>query len=219
MANVSAKHLMIDKSNAVMLASVSIAVFLVVFCMFSFKELLVKRSYQARVISEKEKALKQLKDNNKNVSTLVAQYKAFATDSVNIIGGNPGGTGPRDGDNPKLVLDSLPSKYDFPGLVSSIENLLVSGGYSIKGIGGTEDVAQQNATGSDAPVEIALPMTIEGSYDSVQSLFVTLERSIRPIYVDTVSISASGGKIDLSLTTRTFYQPEKLFVVDKKVVQ
>jgi hypothetical protein len=62
-------------------------------------------------------------------------------------------------------------------------------------------------------------MTIEGSYDSVQSLFVTLERSIRPIYVDTVSISASGGKIDLSLTTRTFYQPEKLFVVDKKVVQ
>jgi hypothetical protein len=218
--HISAKRVMIDKSNAVVLGSLSAAIFVVVFAGFAFRELLSKRSYQAKVISSKQTALKQLQDNIKSVDTLVEQYKAFATSEVNLIGGSSTGSGPRDGDNPKIVLDSLPSQYDLPGHVSSLENILLQGGYSIKSIGGTETSEGNNATPVEGTVlEIAVPMAVNVSYEAAQTLLATLEKSIRPIYVDKIDILAGAAGIEMTLSTRTFYQPEKTYRVEKQVVQ
>src|SRR6185436_19057656 len=95
-----------------------------VFSLMASRGLLGQRSYQARVINEKGKAVKQLQSNVAATKSLVDSYSNFTSLSSNVLGGNPRGTGDKDGDNGKIVLDSLPSKYDFPALTTSLEKIL-----------------------------------------------------------------------------------------------
>ncbi len=215
------KRLLIDKANASMLVTIGVTSFIVIFSLVSSKALISQAGYQSRVIKAKETALKQLKNNNKSVTSLVASYKSFAAEPANVIDGNPAGTGPNDGDNPTIILDALPSKYDFPGLVSSLEKLLTQGGYKIESIGGTDDeIAQQNAASQDpAPVPIPFPLSITTNYDGAQNLLVTLERSIRPINLNQLTMTANGSNVHISATANTFYQPEKTLKITSKVIK
>ncbi len=217
----SNKHALIDRANATMLLTIGLAAFVITFSLVASKSLLNQGAYQNRVIKAKNIALKQLKENNKNVSSLVDSYKTFASTPVNILEGNPKGSGVKDGDNPKLVLDALPSKYDFPGLTSSLEKLLKSGGYKIETLGGTDDeVAQQNtATSSPLPVPIPFPLIVTTNYAGAQDLLTTLERSIRPIYTNSLQIAASGGQVRVTVDARTYYQPEKTLKIGSKEVK
>lgn len=108
----SIKHDIIDRDSTRIVATVAAAVFVVVFCGFAIKTLFGQSLYQNRVVSEKEKTLKQLKKNKEALKTLEQSYSAFTNESENIMGGNPTGTGPIDGNNAKIVLDALPGKYD-----------------------------------------------------------------------------------------------------------
>ncbi len=220
---ITGKHLMIDKANATMLAIVGVASFLVVFSLVSSKTLISQSTYQGRVIKEKDKTLHQLIDDNKSVSNLVSSYGSFASEPENILGGNPSGTGPKDGDNPKIVLDALPSKYDFPGLISSVEKVLKDINVPLDSVGGSDDeIAQEKAADSTAitPVEVPFIVTVKSSYDGIQNMLMTFEKSIRPINVKKLTITAeqSGGlKTDVDVST--FYQPAKQFKIKTKVVE
>ncbi len=139
------KRLIINKANATMVIAIAVATFVTVFCLITAKALLSQRAYQARVITRKEKAKDQLKENIKSVEALDTSYKEFVSSPVNVLDGNPAGTGEKDGDNPRIVLDALPSKYDFPALATSLEKLLTDRNYKVDGITGTdEEIAQQS---------------------------------------------------------------------------
>ncbi len=217
----SGKRLMIDKANASMMIVIGITSFIVTFSLIACKVLLSQSGYQTRVIKEKNTALKQLKTNNKSVASLVSSYKTFAEAPVNAIDGNPTGSSARDGDNPKIVLDALPSKYDFPGLISSLEKVLKDGGYAIDSIGGTDDeIAQQSANTSDPqPIEIPLPIGVSTDYAGGEKLLQTLEKSIRPFYVSQLSLIAGSNQLRVTMTTKTYYQPEKTLKIGTKVVK
>lgn len=232
--HLSIKHINIKKDNTVIFASIAVAVFLVVFGLVAGKSLLSQSLYNQRVIDAKKGALKQAVDNTKNVKNLEQSYLSFAKEPINILGGNPVGEGPIDGSNPKLVLDALPSVYDYPALSSSIEKILLDNGYQIERIGGSEDekLSGTNPVNSSSSkkttkvtvnakseaTQIPYPLTVVSSVDDTQKLLDILERSIRPFYIETVSFSGS----DLSLTTKismtTFYQPGMKFQAGSKVV-
>src|SRR5690606_27650185 len=111
-------------SQGNMVIIIAVAAFITVFSLVSVRALLIKRSFQSRVVAEKEATLKTLKDNNAAAAELTNSFKAFNSTPDNLLGGTPGGTGDRDGDNAKLVLDALPGRYDFPALISSIEKMI-----------------------------------------------------------------------------------------------
>lgn len=216
------KRLLIDKANATMLVTIGITAFIVVFSLVAIKSLFSQSGYQSRVLSEKQKALKQLKENNKNVASLVESYKSFASEPQNVLGGNPSGASVIDGDNPKIILDALPSKYDFPGLISSMEKLLKDGGYQIESLGGVDDeVAQQNtASDKPAPVEMPFPFSVNTSGETgAKNLFMLLEKSIRPIDVTSLSIVVGQNGMKISVSAKTYYQPEKDLKITTKVVK
>lgn len=217
----NSKRLLIDKANATMLMTVAITSFVVIFSLIAVKALFSQSGYQGRVIKAKTAALKQLKENNKNVTNLVSSYESFASEPVNVLDGNPGGNGPKDGDNPKIVLDALPSKYDFPGLISSLEKLLKDGGFKIESIGGNDDELAQQNKAADKPtaVSIPFPLAVTTNFDGAQNLLKTLENSIRPMYVDQISVQASNGSLRLSLNAHTFYLPEKTVKITTKVIK
>jgi hypothetical protein len=135
----SAKRLLIDKANTRIVVYVSIAAFIVVFSLVATKTLVSQATYQNRVIDAKRKTVNQLKTDIAATGQLNSSYSAFVSTPQNVIGGNPNGTGSQDGNNAKIVLDALPSSYDFPGLMSSMQSLLTSqNGVQVNSLGGTD---------------------------------------------------------------------------------
>lgn len=216
------KRSLIDKANTTTLIAAGVAAFVVVFSLVACKALLSQAAYQNRVIGEKKKTLKQLDANLAARDDLVKSYDAFVNTSQNIIGGNPAGSTDRDGDNAKIVLDALPSKYDFPALTASLEKLALSQGLSIESITGTDDeVAQQSQSSSPNPttVPIQFQVVVKGGYPQVQGLIDSFDRSIRPIQIQKLSISGSNGSVTANIDAQTFYQPEKKLELTEKVVR
>lgn len=216
----STKRLQVDQAVKSMVIFLAITAFLIVFCLAACRALLSQRAYQSRVIDEKTKALAQLKANNASATQLVGSYKAFVASPVNIIEGLVEGTGDRDGDNAKIVLDALPSKYDFPALATSLDKLSDGRGFTIESINGVDDELNQALiTDPSTAIEIPFELSASGNFASIQDFILTLERSIRPITIRNIAIGGNDNQLTINVAAKTYYQPEKKITVTKKVIQ
>ncbi len=217
---ISLKQLAIDKDNTAIVVAVGLAAFIIIFSLVASNALLKQRSYQSTVIGKKKVALKQLKQNEKEVEKLKQSYQTFASAPQNVLGGNPSGTGEKDGDNPRLILDALPSKYDFPALATSLEKVFKP--YNIESITGTDDeVAQAAATASGTPQPVEIPFTIamNGSAQNSKEILQLFEKSIRPVQVEKLTISGRANQLKINVTAKTYFQPQKKFDVTSEKVK
>ncbi|HEY4161092.1 MAG TPA: hypothetical protein VGM08_03460 [Candidatus Saccharimonadales bacterium] len=219
----SIKRLMIDKANARIVAYVSVAAFILVFSLVATKTLVSQAAYQNRIIGAKRKAVTQLHNDITATTALKSSYDAFTSQPQNAIGGNPDGTGPQDGDNAKIVLDALPSSYDFPGLTTSLDNLLsAQQGVAINSISGTDDEVAQSANESSSspqPEPMPFSVSVSGNYASMQNVIGVFERSIRPIQLQTLQITGSNNALIMNVTAQTYYQPAKSLNINEKTVR
>ena len=220
--NLSSKRLQIDKSNSTLVIVAGIAAFIFIFSLVATKALVSQSNYQNRVITKKSKTLSTLKSDVTAAGQLETSYQAFDTTSQNALGGDPNGNGPQDGNNTKIVLDALPSSYDFPALVTSIEAMLNGKPLTINSIAGTDDEVAQSANQSSAtPAAVPMPfqLSVTGDYPGIQALISSLEKSIRPIQLQSLQISGSQDKLTMSITAQSYYQPAKVFKITTTEVQ
>lgn len=218
----SFKRGQIDRANSRVVIAAGIAAFIVIFCGVASKTLISQASYQNRIISAKRTAVNQLKSDLQSAQTLRTAYDSFNNSQTNILGGSSNGTGALDGNNTKLVLDALPSSYDFPALATSLEKLISATGATIVGITGTDDeIAQaQNQTSSNPqPIAIPFQVSVSGNYTQIQSLISAFQRSIRPVQVQSLKLSGDQSSLTLNVTAQTFYQPAKSLNISSKVVK
>lgn len=218
----STKRLLIDQANTRVVVLTSVAAFVLIFCGVATKTLMGQAAYQNKVIGAKRTAVNQLKADKAAVKDLQVSYKAFTGTTQNILGGNSTGTGQNDGDNAKVVLDALPSAYDFPALTTSLEKLINSQQLKINSITGTDDQVAQSANASSstpAPAPIPFQLTVEGGYANIQGLIDTFQKSIRPIQIQTMEISGDKTKLSLTVSAQTFYQPAKSLNIKSEVVK
>jgi hypothetical protein len=218
----STKRIAISKNNAQMVGMITGAVFVTIFSLVSSKQLIAQENYQKRVISEKEKAAKQLKTNLSAVSDLQKSYYQFVQTPENIIGGSPTGNGDRDGDNAKIVLDALPSKYDFPALTSSMEKLLTDRNFKINSINGTDDEVAQGKnqdSGEPKPVTMPISVSVSSNFNSIQDFLSVLEKSIRPIQMQTIELQGEDKELKLNFDAVSYYQPAKNLTIGTKDVK
>jgi Tfp pilus assembly protein PilO len=216
------KRIGVDKTNARTVVITAGASFLVVFFLVASFSLFSQLRYQNRIIGAKKKAVTLLKANVKASDSLVASYKTFAIQPQNFIGGNADGQGGQDGSNAKITLDALPSKYDFPALTASLEKIATDQRVSIQDITGNDDEVSQLAnqsSNSPQPVEIPFEIKLSGDYAAIQRFVVALERSIRPIQIQTMQVTGDPQTLTLHLTAKTFYQPEKTLNIRTTVVK
>lgn len=240
----STKRLMISQANSTMVVAVSIAAFLTAFSLVAARSLLVKRAYQSRVISAQEEARDQLQANIAAVDSLKASYDGFVSREENLIGGSRAGNGGQDGDNAKIVLDALPSAYDFPALVTSLEKILTDRNYEILELGGTDEEASRNVEGGDVQdsgstigsgtgvdtgatatagdaVTMPFELSAEGDYNALIDLLAVFQRSIRPIFMQELIMRQenSASTVQLDVQGQSYYQPEKKLDIEYEVVQ
>lgn len=219
----STKRLAISKANTQMVIIVAVASFVTMFCLVASHAVFSQNRYQAKVISAKEKAHKQLQQNIENYNNLAVAYKAFDDAPTNVIGGTKKGTGDNDGSNSKIILDALPPTYDFPALTSSVEKILKDSHMKVTSITGTDDqINQQNNTSSANPQPVSIPFTFtvsNASYSSVSHLMSKLQESIRPIQISTLDISGSQNNMTVTVSAQTYFQPAKNVSITKEVVK
>ena len=218
----SIKQNLINKANTTIVAVTAGACFIVVFSLVASFQLISQLSYQNRIITAKKEALKTLKEDITATESLTASYQAFVNTSQNAIGGNPAGTGPQDGNNEKIILDALPSSYDFPALATSLENILTSQAQTIQGISGIDDaINQANSQTSSSPQPQPMPfeLSVKGNYDGMRNVVTALERSIRPIKVKTITMNGGKNEITMVVTAETYFQPQKSLNISTKVIQ
>lgn len=218
----SIKRTLIDKSNTTIVAVTSAACFVVIFCVVASVSLFGQFTYQNRVISANRSALNLLKSDIQATSNLETAYTAFTSTPSNIIGGDPRGTGPQDGSNTKIVLDALPSKYDYPALATSLEAILTGQSVQIESINGTDASASQSADqSSSSPQPQAMPFEIvaTGSYQAIQNVVSAFERSVRPFQIETLELSGNQNQLTITISAQTYWQPTKNLNITTKVVQ
>jgi hypothetical protein len=128
--------LKIDKANSVIVGMTSAAVFIMIFSLISCKSLLSQRSYNSRLGTAQQASLDKLKADVSAENVLFSHYQTFISPSQNIINGSSSGSGVNDGNNAQIILDALPSQYDFPALVTSMQALLNRESVKLDSIGG-----------------------------------------------------------------------------------
>ncbi len=218
----SSKRNLIDKANTTVVIVVSAAAFLFVFSAVATKTLVSQAGYQNRVIAEKRKARDQLTKNKEAVKELKKSYSKFVAKEPNVIGGNIIGVSPKDGDNTKIILDALPSNYNFPALATSLEVLVANQNLKINSIAGTDDeVSQAENKTSINPQPIAIPfdLSISSNYESVKNVIGAFEKSIRPIQLLTFDLSGDKDELTLAVGAQTYFQPAKSMNITSKVVK
>lgn len=216
------KRGLVSKANSTTVIVTSIAAFFIIFLLVGSKTLFGQATYQNRVATAKTVALRQLKVDIDASKSLVESYTKFNSASVNIIGGSSVGSGANDGPNSRIVLDALPSSYDFPALVTSLEKIVNNRGLTIQSIQGVDDeVAQQVNVSSTTPQPVAIPfqIVISGNYSAIQALINDFQNSIRPFQILKESVSGGESNMTLTLTAQTYYQPAKILNLGSKLVK
>ncbi|HSX32935.1 MAG TPA: hypothetical protein VLF91_01215 [Candidatus Saccharimonadales bacterium] len=216
------KRTLISKANTSMVIATTVAAFIVVFTLVAGKSLISQMTYQNHVLSAKKTALNQLKDDLAARDTLQSAYNSFVAENPNLLGGDPSGSGARDGDNAALILDALPSAYDFPALTNSLEALINSENLKIMSITGVDQEVTQGANSSSpSPQAVAMPFSIQvgGSYQSVQNLVNVFSASIRPFQIQTITLTGNQSNMTATISAQTYYQPGKNLTIKSETVQ
>ncbi|HSW65914.1 MAG TPA: hypothetical protein VLI54_02145 [Bacillota bacterium] len=216
------KRALIGKANSSMVAATTVAAFILVFTLVAGKSLISQMSYQNRVISAKKTALTQLKADLSARDSLQSSYNSFVAQNPNVLGGDPQGTGAKDGDNATLIIDALPSSYDFPALTTSLEKLIGDQQLKILAITGTDQEATEGANlTSPTPKAVAMPfqVNVSGSYQSVQNFNNVLLQSIRPFQILTMELSGDETSMNATFSAQTYYQPGKTLNITNEVVK
>lgn len=204
---------------------VGTAAIISVFCLASTKVLLSQATYKRHIIGARRDAVKALNDDLAKSDALKAQYQIFeGTNPKNIIGGRnitDQAAIPPDGNNSRIVLDALPSSYDFPALISSLSKIMNNNGIGNPSIGGTDQSDTVNSTSSPipSPVPITLSVSGSGSYSQIQSVIKDLERSIRPFDLTNLHIQGSESSMTFGANLNTYFQPAKTLKISDKAVQ
>lgn len=215
------KRTLIVKANRNIVVATSLAAFVLIFALVAGRAMVGQIAYQQRVIDAKKEALATAQADLEALDSLEASYRQFVASNPNVLGGNATGEGELDGDNARIVLDALPSKYDFPALTTSLEELIINQNLQIIGISGTDEEADQSDEASPDPVPIEMPFQVQatGSYGSVQDLIEVLRRSVRPFQIQTLEIAGSESSMTITIDAQTYYQPEKNLKIETEVVE
>ena len=239
--NIIGKRQQLSSTNNLIFILVAVSVFIVVFVIFAARNLISQSAYQNRVITAKQKALDNLDSDLTAISSLKTSYSAFVNQPLNLIGGNPSGTGAKDGNNSKILLDALPSTGDPNIWTLNIVNLnsLFSQGSDFLTISAsngpvTAPVASQTSKPAGSSMTTTIQpysptnqtIVINGKFATqianVNSIFKLLNTSIIPIQINQMTFTAasdSNSPGNFTFTGNVFYRHEYVFQIGSEDVK
>jgi len=224
---VTRKRQQIDKSGRTMFIWVSGMSAVVGICLVVAYSLGSYLQFESEVIGAKMATASRLESNVKNASELKTNIQALSADQqLNHLKADD------SEDTLQVVLDALPADANSLALGSSLQNSILG---AVNGI--SIDQLTVNPVGdeqsSDGSGDAASDITIIGdntniitfhlvvssrSPDALKRVLTQMERSIRVIDVDTLSIDSSTSSYSMTIDAHAFYQPAVQMQLNKKTV-
>ena len=205
------KRQQISSANRNMFISIAIASALVGFAIVAAVFLYNKISFNVLVLSEKNKTVATLKQNNINVKNLESEIKVLQTNEpLRTVRISP------DQDALKVILDALPATANSSALGASLKDRLFSipnitiESLVVNSTSNEEATAESTLpTGEIQPTQIDFQFKIIGEVNNLNLVLKNLERSIRAISVDNLQFQVAGGGSTSSLTVsgHAYYLP------------
>lgn len=129
----------------------------------------------------------------------------------------------------QVAIDALPTENDSVSLSSSLQNRILSqSGVTIESISvdSISPTASYLEDDDDALSEIAYPVAqtisfnvaVVGPYDSVKQLLLDIERTIRPISIDALTLEGTDEMLSATITATTYYSPSVDYTVGSEEV-
>lgn len=194
--------------------------------------LLQKAWFNEKVLGEKSKTASILVQNNKVVGELKDQVRVLNTNEALKSAMAPGESQPV-----QVVLDALPSDANSSALGSSLqEKFLKDEGLTIESlnvdpVAGVESQTDSNvqdasstnststtATGGENQIDFRFSVSTTDP-NKLKNLLQKLERSIRAIDIQSLTIETQDTRLVLTATGRAFYEPAKTVELKDKTVK
>ncbi len=199
------KREQVERANSVVFVAVAIGAVIVMFSLISSRFMWNKKSYNDRVITAKTNARNDVNSNVESIDKLTEQFSALDGSATT---------------NATTILHALPPVYDYAALTTSLNSIAITSGVKFSGSTGQDTSADALASSPvSQPVEIPITLQVSGSYESIKKFMANLERSIRPIQVNSVTFSGSNESLEAQIQGVTYYQPARSFDVTKTEVR
>jgi Tfp pilus assembly protein PilO len=220
------KRQQIQQANKAMLMWVAVAAAIVTICFVLGYNFVQRIVYNGKVISELNAAKSTLGKNLVSIQQLKTNVDALRT-SQNLMLGNVKAD-PGDSEF-QVIIDALPTENDRTALGASLQQKILSQGeatveqISVTDSGGdlmtTGD--SDNSDGNVSPTEqtVSFSFIVNGDYASLQQLVKDIERTIRPIRIDSISIEGTASNLQANVTATTYFVPKVDYQLGKKEVK
>ena len=153
----------------------------------------------ARVISKKTQASRQINANYDALKGLQAEYNSL-------------------GATREKIADALPTKPSLPELWAMFENIGNASSVTTTALSTSTTQDAEAAAGSEVQ-SLGLVVSVRGTYDDIQKYLKNLEQSARPVTVTNITLSGTSQIIQASITANTYYQGAADLSVGSEVVK
>lgn len=222
------KHQQIYSTNKIMFIWVAAASVVISISLVMSYAIFQRMSFNQKVLSEKNTTVSNLDYNNSIVEDLNAKIRVLNSNEL-----LKNSTRNDDLEPVSAVLDALPSVVNSTALGSSLQDKLLDipgvriESLNVEAVGGVEDASESNgSSGSATSVgegEIAFQFELSssgsGRFDDMKTALNRLEKSIRPLNVNSVEIEQTKDKVTLKVRAVSYYSPEKKVELGQKVVK
>lgn len=185
-----------------------------------------KAWFNERVLMEKQKTVSTLQKNREVISALKDQVRLMNTNQALQSAMAPGESQPI-----QVVLDALPSEANSSALGASLQQKLINDPAlrvdtlrvdPVVGVESDSTTATTGTTASGGSNTIHFVMTVSapvGQVNALHDMLQRLERSIRAINVNQLTIEGQGSRVALTIDADAFYEPAQTVQLNKKVVK
>ena len=203
---------------------VALASAAVVVCLMVGLNLFQRIQYQMKVNSELAKTEKTLKSSADAIDGLIKNVDALRADSALTLPNLKSD----DSTVFQVVIDALPTEDDSVDLSSSLQGKVLAGtGVSIDSLlveGTTQVEDEEDATASSdssafpTAEGISFSVKVTGGYGSIQNVLKNIERTIRPITINSIKLDGSDSSLTATIEATTYYSPSVDYTVGSKEV-
>jgi hypothetical protein len=169
--------------------------------------------FKTKITNKLDATVSTLKDNNKNSSALIENVRVLETNQ------DLGSLKARPEDKAlQVILDALPADNNALALGSSLQQkLLQLPNLTI------DSLSVQASTGTSlTDTGTTVPFTVSMSAPDANTLkdaLARIEKSIRVIDIDTLSLERSGDKYAMILNAHAYYEPAKVVELKSETVK
>lgn len=192
-------------TNNIIALCVVVSIILVFVLIGVGRSFYIRITHNARVITRKQVAEKQLKENLINLPLLSQSYDALGVTKT-------------------ALDDSLPATPNFPALVASMEAISGLSGVTLQTVAPSSQVTTPSATTSSTPVQtgpqpFAFTTTTHSSYAALLAYLTNLQIYSRPIAITGLQISGTTPSVTATITGNTYYYTPQILVDKTEAVK